>query len=95
MIKFIDDVVTRNTGPHNGPVQQLVYSLTAVKENGVYHKLKQNEHSRIEAFLSSFTHWLIDIKNNNMVGCGRYYSIEGAGRGQCELVHKYLGPFLN
>ena len=54
--------------------------------------LKQDEHSRIESQISHYRTWQTQCYSNG-ISAGYFLSIEGAGRGQCTILEKDLGPF--
>ncbi len=54
--------------------------------------MRQEEHSNLEATILSFDEWTSDCIAGN-ISAGTYLSIEGAGREQCEIINKALGPF--
>ena len=70
----------------------LVKDITGRRINGCYHMLKQDEHSKIERQLGHYRTWQTQCDNNG-ISAGYFISIEGAGRGQCTLLDKGLGPF--
>lgn len=91
--EFMDQLVAQHSGPGS-----LVMTPNGERVKGLYHKLRHNEHSAIEGALSWFFAALTgEITSNGSANhsAGMYFSIEGAGRGQCEIVPKKIGPFLS
>ena len=84
LCKFMDELVAQHAGPGS-----LVMNPSGQRIKGVYHKLRQHEHSAIEGALSwVFVALAVEIVLNGSANhsAGMYLSIEGAGRGQCEKI---------
>ncbi len=88
--RFVDGIVSNHSGPSN-----FVFDSFGNRIEGAYHKLRQDEHSAIEAEISFVFRFVIaDILSNvPMHSVGTYISVEGAGRGQCVMIAKNIGPF--
>ena len=71
----------------------LYIDASSNRVHGAYHKLQQQEHSKVEGKLSQFVTWAAECEAAGY-SAGRYLSIEGAGRGACEFVTRKFGPFV-
>lgn len=71
----------------------LVKNLDGIIQPGIYQMLIQHEHSKIESILSSYSQWSSECVANG-VSAGKFYAIEGSGKGLCNIVNKRFGPFL-
>ena len=88
--KFMDELVEKYGGPAS-----FVFKLTGERIEGVFHRLQQQQHSTIEGAITSLSLLQSAITQKGVAthSAGTYLSIAGAGKGNCEIVHKKLGPF--
>ena len=88
---WLDTVVGAVVADETSHVKRTVAG-TRIK--GYYHRLKQNQHSRLEGIFGRYNQWGRACEAAG-ISAGTYISIEGAGKGNCELISKILGPFLD
>ena len=82
---WFDNLVTRHSD-----VDSLVYDCGGNRLHGCYHHLKQDQHSLIEADLTTHNQWHQQCTTGN-ISAGFFVSIEGAGRANALLLTKGLG----
>ncbi len=70
-----------------GEVALVTYKRSQRRVPGVYHQMRQ---ANMEGTILSFDEWTRDCIVDN-VSAGTYLSIEGAGRGQCEITRVMRG----
>lgn len=56
--------------------------------------MKQYDHSLAEAQLSALRAWQGQCSAEGLAA-GLYFSVEGAGKGECYMINKKLGLLLN
>ena len=59
---------------------------------GLYQKMRQDQHSDIEAKLTNYVDRITEVRNANITP-GIYIAVEGAGVGHCSMFHKKIGIF--
>ncbi len=91
LYEWLHNVVT-SCVKDDGALAVVRYGTTQRRMPGFFHQLRQDEHSCMEAKISYFTDWASQCNAAN-VSAGTYVSVEGAGRGQCQMINKSLGPF--
>ena len=69
-----------------------VYNLNGVRQDGLYHQLKQNEFSSILGQLSNLYQWGSEC-TAAAVSCGTFYMMTPSGRGMIHQQAIVCGPF--
>ena len=88
LMLWVDDVVQR----HGGPGCRVERSRNLIVR-GFYQRLLQAQQSRIIGELSASTRqWTGSLMANN-ASCGILFSVEGSGKGLCNIVQMDTGPF--
>ena len=77
----------------NTSTDPLVYLSDGTVAKNLFHKMKSDEHDRVEMELASQSELTFECMKAG-VSCGIYFSIKGAATGVCQIVQKKLGPFL-
>ena len=88
-IQWLDGLVISVAGP-----QCIAKKKDGVKIPCCYQMMLHHQHSNVEGELSFLSNWFVECISNSL-SAGTYVSIEGSGKGQCEFVHKRMGPFCS
>lgn len=64
------------------------------RAHGLYHRMRQAEHTRFMALLNRLSTWMTQCRAAN-ISCGKLMSIEPAERGALTIIHiPNVGPFV-
>ena len=63
------------------------------RAQGMFHRFRQQEHTRFQAFLNRLVDWMQECRAAN-ISCGHLLKIEPSGRGALCIIHlPCVGPF--
>ena len=87
--EWVDSIVARNSGRYS-----FVLNMDQSRAHGLYHRMQQHEHAQVMSALCQSSAWTAQCMSAvPPLSAGRIYSVEGAGKGFCNIIQINLGPF--